>query len=125
MGQTMKYDIFKGLRYFSKGSKREVLFFINGVLFTLFMLTNVLYALHPYGGWVTEYGVISTSSILLILLVSLSLSLFALWFNVNKRSSEIKANNKPASVIKTQNAYSPIDFPKGRTQAVVSGYAVA
>ncbi len=119
----MKHFLNKIKTVFAARPTNAFLLFIIGLLFSLFMLTNALYIIHPFGGWVTFAGTFTTASILYTLLFALSVSLFALWRSVNKVS--VAKQSPKTRVIKIQKNYSPIDYPKGSTQAVVSGYAVA
>jgi len=69
------------------------LLFITGFLFSLVMLVNTLYTKHPHGGWETEIGMFTTSSILNVLLVAFCVCLFVLFrtigfsLNIEKRVS--------------------------------------
>ena len=100
------------------------LLFLTGFFFAQFMLVNILYTKNPLGGWVTPFGTITTPFILLSFLLVLSLCLIFLWrsVNANKQSKEPKVIK--ASIVKTQDNYSTIDYPRGSTKAVVSGYAL-
>jgi len=108
---------------FTARPSNALLLFLTGILFSLFMLSNVLYIKHPLGGWVTSAGTFTTESILFTLLFALSFSLIALWRSVN--ASKIEEKSPTTSVVKIRKSYSPIDYPNGSTKAVVSGYAVA
>lgn len=121
----MKQFINKIKTLFTTRPSNAFLLFITGFLFTLFMLTNVLHFNHPFGGWVTDMGLVTTSSIMYGLLFSLSLSLLALWRSANKNELAKKSLSPKSNIVKMGDNYSPIDYPKGSTQAVVSGYAVA
>ena len=100
------------------------LLFLTGFFFTLFMLANILYINHPLGGWITSVGTFATTSILLASLTALSVCLIALWRSVVAKESTKESKVVKASIVKTRNSYSPIDYPKGTTKAVVSGYAL-
>ena len=100
------------------------LLFLTGFFFAQFMLVNILYTKHPLGGWETSIGIFTNYSIFITFLLVLSLCLFALWRSVAKQESSKEMKVIKASIVKTRNSYSPIDFPKGSTKAVVSGYAL-
>lgn len=100
------------------------LLFITGFFFIQFMLVNILYVKHPLGGWVTSLGTFSTTSILFSLLFVLSLCLFALWRSVSKNKKPQESIELKTSIIKVQNVFSPIDYPKGTTHPLVSAYAL-
>lgn len=119
----MNYLITKVKTFLSTKPSNAFLLFLTGFFFSQFMLLNILYTKHPLGGWVTPMGTITTPFILLSFLLALSLCLLLLWRSVsaNKQSKESKIIK--ASLVKIRNNYSPIDFPKGSTRAVVSGYA--
>ena len=129
--------------FLAKRPSNAFLLFLTGFFFSQFMLVNILYTRDPLGGWVTSVGVISTPAILLAVLFALSLCLIALWKSAatEESSNETKVSetsvNSTASVsfltpkssmAKTQNnyspIYSPIDYPRGTTRAVVSAYAM-
>jgi len=74
----------KAKTVFAKIPKNAFLFLITGFLFSVVMLLNVLHSKHPHGGWVTDMGMISTQSLLLISLAAMSISLIALWKAVDK-----------------------------------------
>ena len=100
------------------------LLFLTGFFFTLFMLANILYINHPLGGWVTSIGTFSTPLLLVTVLLALSVCLIVLWRSVTTQGKPKEAKVIKASIVKTRNSYSPIDYPKGTTKAVVSGYAL-
>ena len=100
------------------------LLFLTGFFFTLFMLANILYTNHPLGGWITSVGTFTTTSILLASLTALSVCLIALWRSVATKESTKESKVVKASIVKTRIGYSPIDYPRGSTTAVVSGYAL-
>ena len=112
----------------SKKPSNANLLFLTGFFFAQFMLLNILYTKDPLGGWVTSIGTFSTPFLLLTVLLALSVCLIALWrsvatkVNTNENTKESKVIK--ASIVKTRNSYSPIDYPKGTTKAVVSGYAL-
>ena len=107
-----------------KKPSNAFLLFLTGFFFIQFMLVNILYIKHPLGGWVTSLGVFTTPFILMVILLALSLCLIALWKSVPKRERSNSSRVIKASIVKTRNSYSPIDYPKGSTTAVVSGYAL-
>jgi len=120
----MKHLITKIKTILATKPSNAFLLFLTGFFFAQFMLVNILYTKHPLGGWVTPIGTITTPFILLSFLLALSLCLFLLWRSVsaNKQSKELKVMK--ASIVQTRNSYSPIDYPRGSTKAVVSGYAL-
>lgn len=107
----------------TKPSNAFLLFFI-GFFFTQFMLVNMLYIKQPFGGWVTSIGTFTTSALLFASLLALSVCLIALWRTVAKQESLKDQRVMKGSIVKTRNSYSPIDYPKGSTTAVVSAYAL-
>jgi len=110
---------------FTKRPSNAILLFITGFFFTQFMLVNVLYAKHPLGGWVTSLGTFSTSIILFVTYLTLALCLFTfLWRSVNKDRKPQESVQLKTSMVKVQNVFSPIDYPKSTTQPVVSGYSL-
>lgn len=100
------------------------LLFLTGFFFTQFMLVNILYIKQPLGGWVTSIGTFTTPFILFATLLALSACLIALWRTVTTHQRSQKPKVIKASIVRTRKSYSPIDFPKGSTTAVVSGYAL-
>jgi len=58
---------------------RAFLLFLTGFFLTQVLLTNILYARHPQGGWVTELGNIPSLSILSFSLLALTACLVVLW----------------------------------------------
>ena len=123
----MKYIITKIQTTLASKPKNAFLLFITGFFFSQFLLINSLLIKDPLGGWVTSIGNFSNASILFVMLSALAICLISLWRSVTKQEqSESKKAFKEAkvSIIKTQTNYSPIDYPRGSTKAVVSGYAV-
>ena len=73
------------------------LLLLSGFFFTLSMLSNILYTIHPHGGWMTSIGTLTTRSILISSLLILSLCLIGLWRSVSK-ITESKAPQQQLSV---------------------------
>lgn len=110
--------------FLSKKPSNAFLLFLAGFFFAQFMLVNILYTKDPLGGWVTSLGTITTASILLAVLLALSVCLIALWKSVAIKETSKELKVVKASITKVQINYSPIDYPRGSTQAVVSGYSL-
>jgi len=109
---------------FTTRPSNAFLLFLTGFFFTQFMLVNILYIKHPFGGWMTSVGTFTTSSILFTLLFALSLCLIALWRSATKGKNAQESLEIKASIVKLNTHFSPIDYPKGSTQSVVPAYAV-
>lgn len=121
----MKPIIIKLKSVLEKKPSNAFLLLLSGFLFSQVMLVIILYAKHPFGGWVTSMGTITTPFVLLSFLVALSLCLVFLWRSVATQEISKELQAVKASISKTQNNYSPIDYPRGSTQAVVSGYVIS
>lgn len=121
----MKQLINKIKTVFTTRPSNAFLLFLTGFFFIQFMLVNILYIKQPLGGWVTGIGTFTTPFILFSILLALSICLIALWLSVAKNENSKETAITKATIVKLRNNYSPIDYPKGSTSAVVSGYSHA
>ena len=124
MKKLMILSINKIKTLLEKKQSNAILLFVTGFFFAQFMLLNILSTINPLGGWVTMIGTFTTTSILLTVLFVLVLCLIALWLSVVKQENVNETKVTKTTVVKMRNNYSPIDHPRGSTQAVVSGYAL-
>ena len=75
----MKHLFNKNKFIFALKKPNAFLLLLTGFFIGLFFLAHIIYAIHPYSGWATSLGIVTTGEILIILLLSLVSCLLFLW----------------------------------------------
>lgn len=98
-GLIMDFLITKIKHTFTTRPSNAFLLFLTGFFFSQFMLINILYTKHPFGGWETSIGNFTNYSILITFLTILSICLLGLL-----RSIMRKPTNTNSLIFQTEAA---------------------